>query len=100
MLAQGTAVDFILEVLSEIEGVQETFQQNVHFSDQELIDPLSERELEVLRMLLTELSTPEIAEELIISVNTIRSHIKNIYRKLGVHSRFEAVSKAKQLDLL
>jgi LuxR family maltose regulon positive regulatory protein len=43
---------------------------------------------------------PEIAEELYISVSTVRSHVKNIYRKLGAHSRLEAVSKAKDANLL
>jgi len=65
-----------------------------------LIEPLSERELEVLRLLTTRLSTPEIAEELVISVNTVRSHIKSIYSKLNVHRRMEAVQRAKELGLL
>ena len=46
------------------------------------------------------LSTPEIAEDLTVSVNTVRTHIKNIYSKLGVHSRYEAVSKGRELGLL
>ena len=67
---------------------------------QPLIDPLSERELEVLRLLSTNLTTPEMAEELFIGVNTVRSHIKSIYGKLGVHKRSEAVGSAKELRLL
>jgi LuxR family maltose regulon positive regulatory protein len=65
-----------------------------------LIQPLSERELEVLRLLTTTLSGPEIAEQLVISVNTVRSHIKNIYSKLDVHRRMEAVERARELGLL
>lgn len=68
--------------------------------DSELIEPLSEREIEVLRLLRSELSAQEIANHLHISVSTVRTHNKNIYGKLGVHSRFEAVSKAKDLDLI
>jgi LuxR family maltose regulon positive regulatory protein len=64
-----------------------------------LVEPLSPRELEVLRLLPTGLTAKELAEELIISVNTVRSHLKSIYAKLGVHSRHEAVARATELDL-
>jgi LuxR family maltose regulon positive regulatory protein len=63
-------------------------------------DPLTNRELEVLRLLNTELSIPEIAAELVISIGTTRTHIKRIYRKLDAHSRFEAISKAKENRLV
>ena len=69
-------------------------------TDTALIEPLSERELEVLRMLKTELNAPEIADHLHIAVTTMRTHTKNIYSKLEVHSRFEAVVKAEELNLL
>jgi LuxR family maltose regulon positive regulatory protein len=64
------------------------------------VEPLTERELEVLRLLTTHLSTREIAAELIVSVNTVRSHVRNIYTKLGVHRRAEAVERARELKLL
>ncbi len=64
-----------------------------------LMDPLSERELEVLRLLRSELSGPEIARELIVSLNTLRTHTKNIFSKLGVNNRRAAVRRAEQLDL-
>jgi len=67
---------------------------------QDLIEPLSERELGVLRLLATELSGPEIARELIVSLNTLRTHTRNIYTKLGTNSRREAVRRAQELDLL
>jgi LuxR family maltose regulon positive regulatory protein len=70
------------------------------FIAQPLVDPLSERELEVLRLLGTDLSGPEIATELAVSVNTVKTHIKNIFSKLDAHSRYEAIERAKQLDLL
>jgi LuxR family maltose regulon positive regulatory protein len=66
---------------------------------QPLPEPLSTRELEVLRLLNTHLSSTEIAEELCISANTARFHIKNIYGKLGVHSRSDAVQRARELGL-
>jgi LuxR family maltose regulon positive regulatory protein len=65
-----------------------------------LFEALSERELEVLRLLNGPLSTPEIAGQLVVSVNTVRTHIKNIYGKLGVHGRSAAVSKARQFGML
>jgi LuxR family maltose regulon positive regulatory protein len=65
----------------------------------EMIEPLSERELEVLRLLGTELSGPEIARELIVSLNTLRTHTKSIFNKLGVNNRRAAVRRAEELNL-
>lgn len=65
-----------------------------------LIEPLSDRELEVLRLLSAGLSNKTITEELFISSNTVKTHLKNIYSKLSVHSRSEAIIKAQELDLL
>ena len=61
---------------------------------------LTDRELVVLRLLATALSQPEIAQELYLSVNTVRTHIRGIYRKLGVTSRQEAMTTAREHDLL
>ena len=61
---------------------------------------LTERELVVLRLLATELSQPEIASELYVSVNTVRTHIQGIYRKLGAASRREAITIAREQQLL
>jgi LuxR family maltose regulon positive regulatory protein len=65
-----------------------------------LLDPLSERELEVLRLLATSLSGSDIARELSIAVSTVRSHTKSIYSKLDVHRRLDAVERAKELQLI
>jgi LuxR family maltose regulon positive regulatory protein len=67
---------------------------------QGLVDPLSDRELTVLRRLAGPQDAREIADSLYLSVNTVRSHVKAIYRKLGVGSRADAVSTAKTLGLL
>jgi LuxR family maltose regulon positive regulatory protein len=64
------------------------------------VDALSSRERDVLRLLDTELNGPEIARELVVSLNTVRTHTKNLYMKLGVTSRRAAVLRAKELDLL
>jgi len=65
-----------------------------------LFEPLSERERDVLRLLGTDLNGPEIARELTVSLNTMRTHTKNIYNKLGVNNRRAAVRRAEELDLL
>ena len=65
-----------------------------------LADALSARELEVLRLLADGLESNEIAERLVIAVDTARKHIKNIYSKLDVHSRWEAIKHAEAYDLL
>jgi LuxR family maltose regulon positive regulatory protein len=65
-----------------------------------LIEPLSARELQVLRLLNTRLSVPEIAAELFLAPSTVRSHVQRIYQKFGVHSRLEALQRAGELELL
>jgi LuxR family maltose regulon positive regulatory protein len=67
---------------------------------QPLIEPLSERELEVLRLLETDLGGPDIARELVVSLSTVRTHTQNIYAKLGVNSRRAAVRRAAELGVL
>ena len=66
----------------------------------ELVELLSERELDVLRLLAEDLKYKQIAEQLVISVNTVRHHTKNIYGKLDVNNRTLAVQKAKEYNLL
>jgi LuxR family transcriptional regulator, maltose regulon positive regulatory protein len=65
-----------------------------------LIEPLSQRELEVLRLFQTELSGPEIAGELMVALSTVRTHTKSIYSKLSVNSRRAAVRRAVELKLI
>jgi LuxR family transcriptional regulator, maltose regulon positive regulatory protein len=65
-----------------------------------LPEPLSESETRVLRFLPTNMSAPEIAGELYVSVNTVRTHMRHLYAKLGAHSRAQAVEYARGLGLL
>lgn len=65
-----------------------------------LLEPLSKRELDVLRLLASSLTGPQIADELFISLGTFQTHTKSIYGKLGVHNRLEAIEQAKVLKLL
>ncbi len=75
-------------------------QSTIRNLKSEILEPLSERELEVLKLLGTELSGPEIADRLSVSLNTLRTHTKNIYSKLGVSSRRAALRRAEELGLL
>ncbi len=100
--SRGIAPEYVAKLLSafDVSEYRPVEEPKPPSPIQPLVEPLSERELEVLRLLTTSLSSTEMAEEMIISVNTVRSHIRNIYSKLGVHSRYEAVARAKEINLL
>jgi len=66
----------------------------------DLVEPLSQRELDILRLFKTELSGPEIARELVVALSTVRTHTKSIYNKLNVNSRRAAVKRAMELGLI
>ena len=91
---QGTARNYARRLLAAASKTEDSTPAN-----QGLIEPLSERELDVLRLLGTDLDGPEIARQLIVSLNTMRTHTRNIYAKLGVNNRRAAVRRAKELDL-
>jgi ATP/maltotriose-dependent transcriptional regulator MalT len=67
---------------------------------QPLVEPLSEREVQVLRLIADGLSNAEIADKLVIAQGTVKRHINNIYGKLGVQSRTQAVARGRELNLL
>jgi LuxR family maltose regulon positive regulatory protein len=92
---QGMRRDYARRLLAAVSGAE-------HGGPVEhaLIEPLSERELDVLRLLETELDGPAIARELHVSLNTMRTHTKNIYAKLAVTNRRAAVRRAAELNLL
>jgi LuxR family maltose regulon positive regulatory protein len=87
-------------LISEILNVQSGHAPADRSDAQPLAEPLSESELRVLRYLPTNLRAPEIGAELFVSLNTIRTHMRNVYAKLGVHSRADAVKRARELGLL
>jgi LuxR family maltose regulon positive regulatory protein len=92
-VVQGIAVDYAGSLLAALADEAAAVPTP-------LVEPLSPRETEVLRLLTTHLSHAEMAEELVVSLNTLRSHVKSIYSKLDVHSRMEAVERATELGLL
>ena len=96
----GILPDYVRKLLAVFEAEKQKSESRPDLSPaRHLIDPLSERELEVLNLLRSELSGPEIAQRLIVSLNTLRSHTKNIFNKLGVNNRRAAIRRAEELDL-
>jgi LuxR family transcriptional regulator, maltose regulon positive regulatory protein len=94
----GIAPDYVHQLLTAFPRAEDSSPVK-QVSITSGIEPLSERELEVLRLLGTDLDGPEIARELVVSLNTMRSHTKNIYTKLGVNTRRAAVRRAEELHL-
>jgi LuxR family maltose regulon positive regulatory protein len=91
---QGIARNYVRRLLAAVNKTEDGTP-----ASQGLTEPLSGRELDVLRLLGTDLGGPDIARELIVSLNTVRTHTKNIYAKLGVNNRRAAVRRARELDL-
>ena len=86
--------------LSYAKKILSAFKAAIPPKTEGLMDPISEREMEVLHLIAAGLSNREIAEKLFISLNTVKTHTKNINSKLDVNSRIKAVARAKELKLL
>lgn len=89
-----------LEVATAVTSPPPSSHHFVPKADQPLIEPLSERELEVLHYVADGLQNREIAEKITVTLSTVKTHINNIYRKLEVNNRVQAVARARELDLL
>ena len=74
-------------------------QLNKH-STNKLSEPLSPKELKTLQLLVIGLTNKEIAEKAFVSPNTVKTHIKKIYEKMGINSRAQAINRARELDLI
>ena len=95
-LSRGTAPGYVSRLLV-------AFGENIEPASttaQPLVEPLSKRELEVLRLVAAGLSNREIGDELVVAVSTVKSHINHIHGKLGVRSRTQALARANELNLL
>lgn len=106
-----SSVEGLISAASELEPLLMEIEQQpntdtpqktdfIPVSSQPLLDPLSERELEVLNHMAAGLQNREIADRLTVSLNTVKTHINNIYRKLDVNNRVQAVARARELSLL
>jgi LuxR family maltose regulon positive regulatory protein len=93
---RGIATDYVRRLLAAGRGTEPARSSGAA----RLIEPLSGREVDVLRLLATDLGGPDIARQLVVSLNTVRTHTKNIYAKLGVNNRRAAVRRAQELHLL
>src|SRR5205807_6184337 len=98
---RGEQAALVAEIRSQLPAAGRQLGSPSRLADfPRLVDPLSQSEIRVLRYLPTNLSAPEIARELSVSVTTVRTHIRHLFAKLGVHGRTEAVARARALRLL
>ena len=93
---RGASPDYIGNILAAMEGRE----RGASPGQQPLVEPLSEREIEVLRLVAAGLSNREIASKLILSMGTVKSHIHHIYGKLDTRNRAQAIARARELNLL
>ena len=84
---------------SLLDACQATFGESARSQPEGLLDPLTPRELEIMRLISEGYSNPEIANELVVTINTIKKHTSNIYGKLGVRSRTQAIARTHELNL-
>jgi len=101
-LSRGIAPDYVRRLLAAFSVIEpeQTDVSQILASNSELIEPLSNRELEVLRLFAEGLTNREIASRLFLALNTVKAHAGNIYGKLDVHNRTQAVTRAQVLGLL
>ena len=103
-VANRITPDYTGKLLSAFEaerkGIDEETPPSAPPASSSLIEPLSQRELDILRLFKTELSGPKIAQELVIALSTVRTHTKSIYSKLNVNSRRGAIRRAIELGLI
>jgi LuxR family maltose regulon positive regulatory protein len=101
-LSRGIAPDYTRRLLGAfpIPEPEQTDPSKTPTPKSEMVEPLSEREIEVLQLLAEGLTNPEIAARLFLSLNTVKVHTRNIYGKLGVNNRIQAVAQARALGIL
>ncbi len=99
--ARGITPDYTSRLLAAFDGQQKRVGESaLPPAAQPLLDPLSERELEILRLIAQGLSNREIGERLFLALDTVKGHNRRIFAKLDVQRRTEAVARARELDLL
>ena len=96
---EDVPLEYVGKLLKTL-GAGMTASSDLHDTTGLILDPITERELEVLKLLDSDLSNREIAARLFVSLDTIKSHTRHLYTKLGVHNRHQAVALARDLKLL
>jgi LuxR family maltose regulon positive regulatory protein len=91
---------FAMGILQAAKAVSPEVEAAGNVTVEGLVEALSEREIEVLKLMARGLTNPEIARRLYLSPNTLKAHAQNIYQKLDVHSRVQAVNRGRELGLL
>ncbi|MEM7343372.1 MAG: LuxR C-terminal-related transcriptional regulator [Chloroflexota bacterium] len=99
-LSRGITPSYTQQLLAACSTQVNQIPPSISTDQTPLIEPLSERELEVLHLIDTGLSNRDIAQQLYLSLNTVKAHTRNIYGKLDVHTRTQAVARARALSLL
>ncbi|RPI54913.1 MAG: LuxR family transcriptional regulator, partial [Chloroflexi bacterium] len=101
-LSRGIAPDYVRRLLAAVpvSGPERAHPPTLKTHEAEWVEPLSERELEVLQLIAEGLTNQEIASKLFLSLNTVKVHTRNIYSKLGAHHRAEAVARARAVGIL
>jgi LuxR family maltose regulon positive regulatory protein len=99
LAGRGVAVEYLNQVLTAFDRPSKPRPQ-ILTAQSELVEPLTERELEVLVLIGERLTNQEIAQQLVISPETVKRHVSNIYQKLSVHNRRQAAAKARNLGIL
>jgi len=100
--ARGTAPDYVHQLLDAFSTAEaeQTGPTKTRVPKPQLVDPLSEREIEVLQLIAEGLTNREIASRLFLALNTVKVHTSNIYGKLGVNNRTKAVARARALGII
>jgi LuxR family maltose regulon positive regulatory protein len=98
-LKQNIAPDYVRRLL-KVFSLEEPEQTKAQSPEQDLIEPLSNREIEILQLIAEGLTNLEIGAQLYLSLNTVKVHTRNIYGKLGVNSRTQAAARARTLGIL
>ncbi|HSQ84945.1 MAG TPA: LuxR C-terminal-related transcriptional regulator, partial [Desulfobacterales bacterium] len=101
-LSRGISPDYVCQLLGAFPLVEseEATSMKSKVDQSELIEPLSDREIEVLQLIAEGLTNPEISSRLCVSLNTVKTHTRNIYAKLGVHTRTQAVARGRALGII
>jgi LuxR family maltose regulon positive regulatory protein len=102
VISQDIEQDYLQQLFANVpvKNPEQRDQPSAQSHRSEWIEPLSDRELEVLNLVADGFTRSEIADQLVLSLNTVKTHARNIYNKLGVNNQMQAVGKARALGLL